>query len=347
MNPQSQFGIRSVAICCCLMTLAAMMCFLTIGCGGGGSSSGGTPQSVTYSGLTTPALITQDNAATMAAGAVGSGSSADGFTGIASLDNTAQGTQDASKPFLYSVSKAAKEAIEQIDFDSASGVNTRTAVENESNTISGSCGGNAAYSIQVDTDTGAFSGNMSFSDYCEEGMTTNGNTTFQGVVDLKTETIESFTFDFNYITGTFGSESITMDGQIAYRQSGSTIYMTMNMAIQDNNRTDFVCKVENFQVALTERYGSSDLDVSGRFYDPDYGYVDMDTTSVLSINDNDEYPNSGVVLLTGELGTAGGATKARLTTLSSTQCQVEADTNGDGTYDYDSGAMLWRDLDAS
>jgi hypothetical protein len=188
---------------------------------------------------------------------------------------------------------------------------------------------------------------MSFSGYCEEGMTVNGDSTFQGFFSLNTETIDAFTFEFNYITGTCGSVSITMDGQIEYRQSGSTTYMTMNMTIQDNNKTDYVCKVESFQVALTERDGSSDLDLSGRFYEPGYGYVDMDTASVLSINDNDENPNSGVIILTGELGTAGGATKARLTALSETQCQVEADTNGDGTYDYYSGAMLWNDLDAS
>lgn len=136
-----------------------------------------------------------------------------------------------------------------------------------------------------------------------------------------------------------------MDGQIEYSQSGSTAYMTMNMAIRDNNKTDYVCKVENFQVALTEGVGSSDLDISGRFYEPDYGYVVMETISVLSINDNDLYPNSGVVTFTGELGTASGPTMARLTAISESQCQVEADTNGDKTYDYDSGPIPWSGLE--
>jgi hypothetical protein len=352
MYPQSQLKARTVTISCYFMTLTAIMCFFTMGCGGGGgdsSSDGGgeMPQSVTYSGLTTPALITEDNAETISAGALSSGSRAENFSDIASLDNGAQGTQNAPKPFLYNVSKIAKEAIEQIDFKSAPGENTRTAVNNKSDTISGACGGSAAYSIQVDTDTGAFSGNISFIGYCEEGMIVNGDATLQGLFRLRTETVEVFTFDFNYITGTSGSESITMDGQIEYRQSGSTIYMTMNMAIQDNNRIDYACKVENFQVALTEGDGTTDLDLTGRFYDPDYGYVDVDTTSILMINDDDDYPNSGAVIFTGELGAAGGATKARLTALSETQYQVEADTNGDGAYDFDSGAMLWNDLDAT
>lgn len=348
MRSQSQYGSRTVAIWPILLTLTMMLCFLAVACGGGGGDGGGgSAPGINYSGLTTPAVITEENAKTIAGSALDSGSSADGFSGIASLDNAAQVPQNGSKPFLTDLSKAAKEVIEQINFESATETNTRAALENVSDTVYGSCGGNAPFTIRVDTVTGAFTGNMTFVNYCEEGMTVNGNTTFYGTVDLNTEEIASFTFNFDNLTGTSGSESITMDGQVDYRQSGSTIYMTMNMAIQDNNKTDYVCKVEDYQMALTDRFGSSDLDISGRFFEPDYGYVVLDTLSVLSINDTADYPHSGVVTLTGNLGIAGGATKARLTALSETQCQVEADTNGDGSYDYDSGAISWTELDTT
>jgi hypothetical protein len=46
----------------------------------------------------------------------------------------------------------------------------------------------------------------------------------------------------------------------------------------------------------------------------------------------------------GKQGEAGQSTKARLTVISNTECRVEADTTGDGNYDYDTGDILWEDL---
>lgn len=43
-------------------------------------------------------------------------------------------------------------------------------------------------------------------------------------------------------------------------------------------------------------------------------------------------------------GGGGGSTMARLAAFSSSTCQVEADTNGDGIYDWNSGVMNWSDL---
>jgi hypothetical protein len=84
--------------------------------------------------------------------------------------------------------------------------------------------------------------------------------------------------------------------------------------------------------------------ISGRYYDPDYGYVEVYTEGPLRIDDGDDWPSDGVLVVTGDTGIAGGSTMARLTALSSTTYQVEADTNGDGTYDWDSGVLYWADL---
>ena len=118
------------------------------------------------------------------------------------------------------------------------------------------------------------------------------------------------------------------------------------MMIQDGG-TGRVCQVENYQMAITDWGSYAVFTISGRFYDPDYGYVDLTTPSPLFMGYYDDYPYAGQLVLTGENGTVG-PTSARLTALSTTTCRVEADTDGDGTYsgldDYDSGEILWTEL---
>jgi hypothetical protein len=82
----------------------------------------------------------------------------------------------------------------------------------------------------------------------------------------------------------------------------------------------------------------------GRFYDPDYGYVELSIEEGILIYAEDDRPSSGKLVLTGAEGTQGGDTKIRITHLSATEYLVEADTNGDGAYDYNSGTLLFADL---
>jgi hypothetical protein len=89
---------------------------------------------------------------------------------------------------------------------------------------------------------------------------------------------------------------------------------------------------------ITDLSGDSeeDIEISGKFYSPDYGYVTLSTQQTFIILTDDDYPSEGVLIATGV-----GGTQARLTALSSTTYKVEADTNGDGTYEYDSDALSW------
>ena len=77
---------------------------------------------------------------------------------------------------------------------------------------------------------------------------------------------------------------------------------------------------------------------NGRFYDPEFGYVELSIEELIQINSTDRWPSSGAMILTGAQGT-----KARLTFLNAAEFLVEADTDGDGAYDdYNSGPpLLW------
>lgn len=352
MIAKFRFGSRPVAIWIHALAYTAVLCLMTMGCGGGGGGGGGgqaTP-SLTYTGASTPAEITANNAKGIAAGALDAGSSGITFTGIAALDSTGQTADEPNLLFLVDVTKALQGAMAGIDFvEAANQGNMSSALQPESGSIVGTCGGSASYSIQVDDVSGVFSGSLTFNGYCQDGVILNGSTSFSGIANLNTNPIEldSFTLSFDYITAASGSESATMDGDIDIVVSGSTTMVTMDLMLRDNS-TRRICKVENYQMDITDHSSYVEIEVGGLYYDPDYGYVDLQTTSPFLVNNVDNYPYSGQLLLTGENGTAGGPTSARLTALSSTTCRVEADTDGDGTYtgldDYDSGVILWTEL---
>ena len=76
----------------------------------------------------------------------------------------------------------------------------------------------------------------------------------------------------------------------------------------------------------------------GLEYEPDHGYVDVTTEEVFVIHDGDDWPSSGIHLIIGADGN-----EAKLTAIDNLSFRLEADTDGDGIYDWDSGPLLWSD----
>jgi hypothetical protein len=119
-----------------------------------------------------------------------------------------------------------------------------------------------------------------------------------------------------------------------------TVYATMNMMVRDDQAGE-VFMVQNYQVQISEGSGGVEVEmaIDGRYYDPHEGYVDIDTTVTFVIMYGDDNPSSGVLTVTG-----ANNSSARLTAISSTQCLVEVDADGDGTYEYSSGNISWNEL---
>ena len=83
----------------------------------------------------------------------------------------------------------------------------------------------------------------------------------------------------------------------------------------------------------------------GRYYNSELGYFDLSVEETVHINDDEVFPASGIMILTGTEGSQGSNTKIRLTFISATEFSVDADTDGDGEYDdYSSGTQKWSDL---
>ena len=341
-NDKSQ-GFRFI----CLMCVLSLALITLIGCGGGGDDGGSGTTSITYTGLTTLADVTDTNAQVLVAGAFNGGRTSSALSGLGAVE-TASDENTVSFRTLE-VTRALEDALLQVDLSSVSGGPIIGATQTESGSVEGPCGGTASYSIQVDDQTGIFSGSFSFSSYCDGGVTLSGSANFSGKFDLSdpnNPTFERITFTFTNLS----DGSSTLDGTIEIDPSGSPVIMTIGLKLKDN-ATGKVYWVQNYTMEMTDGSDSGGYYVeveisSGKYYDPDYGYVTVltDPIAPFKIYDSDQWPSSGVLIVTGKIGAGGNNTRARLEALDANTCQITADTNGDLVYDYDSGVINWIDL---
>ncbi len=315
-------------------------------CGGGGSGSGSGSDGLVYSGLTTQAIITSDNADDIATASLSTGTSGTIIIGPVASAATESGSNSIT-PAAVLTASSVKEIIEKLDLSSFPTTGISNALMSESETLSGGCSGNLRVSIQLDDETGAFNGSMVFDEYCEYYVLMDGSATFSGVIDLDTANFLDMSIRFNKLTSTSSDESFTMDGIIDVDMSTASEVMTMNMLV-GNNLSGEVYRMEGFTVTSEDMGTDYQLQMNGRFYDPAYGYVTLSTPSPFQGSWYADFPYAGQMVMTGENGSSGGATSARLTALNSSQCQLEVDIDGDGNYDgsgdYSSGSISWDEL---
>ena len=87
------------------------------------------------------------------------------------------------------------------------------------------------------------------------------------------------------------------------------------------------------------------MSIIGRYYDPVYGYIELNVEDTILTYNADEWASSGKIVLAGAEGTQGGNTGIRITYLNANEYLVEADTDGDGAYDdYNSGTLLFSEI---
>ncbi len=314
--------------------LSVLIAISLVACGGGSSSSSG----ISYTGLTTEATIDENNARDLSTGAYQGGQTGSAFNSVGVIQ--AGESEPVGYLRMLKVSQILEDSINQVDLMSISNNTFAGAVYTESDTIYGDCGGSASLTMSANDQTGDITGDFNFSNYCDDGVSMSGSANFSAHVDLNTDELVEFSFSFDNLSMTLGSDSFTLDGSMIFDVSTSSVTMTMYLA---DNSTGEVFWIENYSMTITEGAGYVDAEISGRYYAPDYGYVTIATPTPLRIYDGDAYPTSGVFVITGSTGVSE-STKARLTALSSATYQIEADTNGDGTYDWDSGVLNWLDI---
>jgi len=293
---------------------------LLVGCGGGGGG-GGVDSSVTYTGLTTPAAIVDTNAKTLAEGVIG-GSSAGIAFGVVSDEQEVQ-----SNPTILDVARILSNSVTQLDISIPSPT-LPGAIVSESGSESCLDGGSISFSLSIDDVTGDFNGTFNFINCAEGDTTMNGSTDVSGTINLFSLVIEVMNFTFNPMTVVSGTESYTMTGSVGTSVSGNSVTITMDNVRLRNNNTQMVEWIENLTISMIDNFSFLEMTITGRYYHPEHGYIDIVTNTAFQINVADQWPNFGQMTITGASGS-----KARLTVDSNTQYTLEVDADGDDIYE--------------
>jgi hypothetical protein len=313
--------------------LSVFLSAAIIGCSGGGG--GGVSSGINYTGITSQAVIDENNAVDITVETYAGGEIA---SNLAVLGAVSENSNSAQSPRFLNIAVYFQDVILNIEGSVIQNTAYVGAVVSESDAISGGCGGNFSYNLTADDQSGNFNGSLSFNNFCEQEFTANGSMNLAGNINVNTGGINYFEMTFTDIVMTSGQESISMNGSIDLNLQSTPMRMTMSFVFQDNNLNK-TYRYEDFVYEYAEGGGFVDITVTGRFYHHDYGYVILSTDSPLRFNGNDAWPSSGTIIATGASGT-----KARLNVINSSSFFVDADTDGNGSYDYDSGSIAWPSI---
>ncbi|CAB1064202.1 hypothetical protein D1BOALGB6SA_8993 [Olavius sp. associated proteobacterium Delta 1] len=312
------------------VTIASALLYCIGGCSGGGGNGG--DDGIAYSGLTSQAEISDQNAEDISGGSFGAGLIGDGMMGF-SLDQSSN-EKFVRKFRTVKVPEILSDSLHLIDFTNPPAGVGQAALETVSETIDGNCGGSMSYSVSADNVIGTFSGRFTFSQYCNDGTTINGRASFEGRINLDTEEFVEAYLSFDNLSG----GGLTLDGDIEFDFASSPNMISFNAYAQDPG-TGKVYWIRDYSIAIGEYVGLVQIEMSGMFYHPDYGYVNLSTTAPFILHDGDEWPTSGTLVVTGV-----NNSKAKITAIDNANCAVEADFDGDDSYEWDSGTIIWDDI---
>lgn len=325
-----------------LAGVVALGLMAIIATGGGGGGGGGVAP-LAYTGVTAQAIVNNGNAEALSTGGY-LGGHVGGAMGLAATVQPGE----VGRPRTLKVSQALEQAIRRIDMSSALTGASLRAVFTDSGTLVGSCGGTASYTISGDDVTWTFSGQLIFSSYCEQGVILSGSTTFSGLADPAIGPVQ-FTVVFSFLSVTAGSDSFAISGSIFYDFLAIPAVVNIEALFRDNS-TMKVYWINNFNMTLEVVLGPPDyveFTMSGRFYDPDYGWVAVSTdpATPFQVTAGEAWPSQGVLFIEGLADPLfpPGPSGARLTASGPPfEYVVDCEYGDNGAYDdFTIGPLPW------
>jgi len=277
-------------------------------CGGGGGGGGGDT-TVQYTGKTDPATVNSTSAPKLSGTAI---STASTDTSVPTFKLGASGSGSAPVAQLKKIADMAKKMAANA---TASGTLTG-AQTSQSQTITG-CSGSATGTISYD-DTAVdyygsniiYSMSITYANFVDIiDPNTNPQTcdtvTFNGTVAIlvgydSNYILNSLTISFTNLSMTEGGNTAAYNGSygLTWDNTTGTSYFSMNVDFQDVD--GLVYRVQNYRVDFDDL--GRITSISGRLYDPLYGYVDIATTTPFSYlgTCTNGAPDTGVMTLTGD-----------------------------------------------
>lgn len=241
--------------------LLGLLSFLTACSSGGGGSS-----ATSYTGITSKASISDTNAQSLSVSSTEAAKSANSANSFSSF-KTGTNSFDA-KAFIK---KSAESAIQSNAIDVSEGICSSGTVSIDGIDENTDVNSNLNLTIRY--------GNCTISDLAPPVMV-NGTASFQGQLN------GTFTLTYSNFTVTSNGMTETINMTITCSQTSCS---TSSDFTGSDGRS---YRLENFDISGSEFSGYS---VSGRVYDPEYGYIDISTTTPITFNCSNGFPGTGVI----------------------------------------------------
>jgi hypothetical protein len=322
----------------CFKVLSVFFLFVLISaCGGGG---GDFSSDLSYTGSVAPASLTSSNSATLLSDAYSGGDAATILGSIGTAASLTNAAHDAPRqPRGLALSAALIKFVRLSATNDTPGTTSVAAAVNDipTNTVNGNCGGTATVSGSYDDASGAISLSANFNGYCQDDTNLNGSVSASGNATTTSSSgfsISNISITVSNLTADLASgDAFAADGtlsivpQAGYTSIDTHSVVTIDMTLRDNTTTK-VYKLSNYKISQTVTVAYNDLNITGRYYDPDEGYIDLSTPATIRVMTTDPWPSDGSLLGTGD------NSSATLTALDSTTYQLDVDTDNNGTPDY-------------
>lgn len=324
---------------CIVLTAVILVAVLTACGGGGGGNSGETPNAPAgpYRGVTTQAVVTSENAATLALNGF-EGSMLVSGIGLRSTSGLRTTSVNESTCSIRQLIKVIKQSARKMDLPRAVKEKAKSArssglmkfiSRSESFQIPGDSSGYASYELDINDSTGSFTGSVDYHDYASQGVVISGTAKLLGTFDANRQDINNITISFENLSMRSGGFSIALIGSLSwtFNYSASSDSLTVNVFLIDqaDGKTHWF---NNYEIATKYSNGYLTQTLSGRYYHPDYGFVDFITRTPLMAVYGDSWPSQGFLKFSG-----GSGTWVTLDFFPRT-LSIDADTNGDGTMDW-------------
>jgi len=276
------------------MAILMALTVTVFACGGGG---GGDSSGISYSGREAPAVLTAENDNGFGEPMMEGGTKSDAANPLTSLQGSGAGKNHLN--ILDILANQFKTDIEQRPESSGGAV---AFIGQDPN---GSCGGTFSYN------SNETSGNITYNNYCigvsgsTEQVVLNGTMsyTYEG-----TETNFTITISYNNftVTATYGDETFTetIAGNITMTNNNGEFTITFTSLFEQNG---LVYRVDNLNV--THSFDGSSI--SGTFYHPNEGHVQISTTVPFQVQPNGDFCG-GTLLIMGE-DSAGDPVSSEMT----------------------------------
>ena len=329
--------IRKFTIFCLLLILALPYtyggCVVVFSSGNSASkdkirddeSSGG------FIGITSQAAINSENAGRLAGGAIAGGLTSIEFQSTKLMRREENYQIDAFRALRFPL--VLGDSLHKIVISPVLINFSHTNFINENGLIESDCGGVASYKLSLNRDSERFTGSLIFEEYCDRGLTITGEVDVDGTYNKGSGAFITANFSFYDLYDAHYS----LDGDVSIDYSDTPILANFS-AYCTNKQNGKTYWIKKYSMNITEYIGHIEVEIFGTFYHPDYGYVSFKTSLPFVLHDTDDWPTSGQLVIEGDNDTI-----AQLTAIDQVRCRIEANTNGVGIFDWDSGIIDWKD----